>query len=122
MTWVEVGAQTGQADADNSLPVVLANNATVDTDIADETLLNEIRAAVMAIAGTKGIVADLRVSVVNAPGVVVNSGTVTTVTTVTTVATVTNQAQMGGLPTNVAVPNWQNQTACQAFITNITRS
>lgn len=83
-------------------------------------ILALIASAVQAIASTRGLASDLRVTVVANPttAVTISSGTVTTVTTV---ATVTNQAQMGGLALNSVVPNWQNQTAVQSFTNNIVR-
>jgi hypothetical protein len=108
----------GQAAAAVSAPVVLANDAPLAQDDI-LAVLNEIQVAVSAVASLRGIIADLRVSVVNTPATTVSSGTVTTVSTV---SSVTNQAQMGGLTTNAAVQNWQNQTSQQAFTLNVTRS
>lgn len=114
----------GQALSVDSAPVVVASDNVLKTDLVAGSAIDEIRTGMMAVAGAKGVLADLRTSIVNTPSVTIGSGTVTTVTTcttVTTVSTVTNQAQMGGLATNVAVPNWQNQTAVQSFINNIAR-
>lgn len=106
----------GQATAANSAPVVLASDAPVQVNQDDTvTLLGEIQSAVAALATTRGIAADIRVSVVNAPGVTVGSGNIT--------VTGLGGTSVGGPYSALsAVPNWQNQTACQSFVNNIVRS
>jgi hypothetical protein len=117
MTWVDIGVQTGKAPSSESVPVVQAADSEVIVDDFDVVnVLNEIRQFCAALASTRGIAADLRVTPVGS--VTIGSGTVTTVSTV---STVTNQAQMGGFGTNAAVSNWTNQTAVQSFIQNIAR-
>lgn len=71
-------------------------------------VLEEIEHAIQAIASTRGIAGDLRVTIVG--------GTVTTVTTVTTVAGITN---VGGVPANQLVPSNQNLIATIANVNNI---
>lgn len=72
--------------------------------------------SIKVLGSVKGILADLRVSVVNTPAVTISSGTVTTLSTVTTVSTLTNQAQQGGYLTNNLV---QSQTNTNAVLSNI---
>ena len=98
----------GRASAENSAPVTVASDSLVSTDLANETRLDDIRQALMTIASTKGLAADLRVTVL--------SGVLNSLTTVTTLS------QMAGLALNNAVPNWTNQTAGQSFTNNIVRS
>lgn len=78
-------------------------------------VLEEIEHAIQAIASTRGIAGDLRVTIVGG-GVTVSSGTVTTVTTVGTVTGITN---IGGLPANQLVPSNQNLIATIANVNNI---
>jgi hypothetical protein len=120
MTWVDIGVQTGKAPSSGSVPVVQAADSEVFVDDFDViNVLNEIRQFCAALAGTKGVLADLRVTPVGS--VTIGSGALSTINNVTTVGTVTNQAQMGGFGTNAAVSNWANQTAVQSFIQNIAR-
>lgn len=97
----------------------MASDVPVSTDLANETRLDDIRQALMTLASAKGILADLRVSVVNTVPTTISSGTVTTVSTLTSQ---TNQVQMGGLQLANTVPNWQNQTSVLSFTNNIVRS
>ena len=116
MPWISVGSlvspvvAAGQADSATSVPVVLAED--------QEVILNEIQAAVSALAAAKGIAADLRVTVLNPTGtaVTISSGTVTTV------ASLTNLAQIGGSFANTMIANLNNQAAIQGFVANIGRS
>lgn len=74
------------------------------------------------LGAVRGVLADLRVNVINTPAVTVSSGTVTTVTTVstvTTVGTVSNQTSMGGYLANQIVPSQQNLVAVMSNINNI---
>ena len=68
-------------------------------------VLEEIEHAIQAIASTRGIAGDLRVTIVGG-----------TVTTVTTVAGITN---VGGVPANQLVPSNQNLIATIANVNNI---
>lgn len=119
MTWVDVGAQTGRNVAENSVPVVVASDDVVQTDLTTNSLLSDIRQALLAIAGSKGLAADLRVT---PTGTVTVAGNLTTVTTVTTCSTVGGITTAGSWQLAAAVPNWQNQTAVQSFVQNIARS
>jgi hypothetical protein len=58
----------------------------------------------------RGTLADIRVSVVNAPAVSIGSGTITTLS---------NQTQVGGLFANQQIPSLQNRIAIASNITNI---
>jgi hypothetical protein len=95
-------------------------------EIADPdqlSILEQIQNAVAAIASAKGILSDLRVSVVNTPA---TTATVTIsanqdLRTVATVTTVTGLTNVGGYSAVPATHNWQNQTAVQSFTQNIVR-
>ena len=102
----------GQSTDDGSAPVVLA--------IEQEAILNEMQAALAALASVKGILSDLRVSVVNTPAVT-STGT-STVTFASnqdmrTVATITNPLARTALDIQVQC----NQLA-QSFAQNVIRS
>lgn len=86
-----------------------------------------------AISAARGILADLRVSVINAINVgtvttvsgvttVTTVSTVTTTTTVGTVNTLTNQAQMGGLSAANYMQALTNNNAANANASNVVRS
>ena len=75
-------------------------------------VLEEIEHAIQAIASTRGIAGDLRVTIVGG-GVTISSGTVTTVNTVTGITNI------GGAPANQLVPSNQNLIATIANINNI---
>ena len=96
-----------------------ADNLQVFMDVDDElaiadqiaqldnqSILNEIRAAIQGVATARGVAGDLRVTVIG--------GTVTTVTTVG------NQTSMGGYLANNQIPSLMNQAAFQN-INNVTR-
>lgn len=106
----------GQHTAQQSQPVVLANDVPVSTDLLVATVLDDLRAALMAIAGAKGVLADLRVT---PTGTVAISGA-TTISS-GTVTSVTNLAQVGGVTANSVVQDWENQTYTSTFSANITR-
>ena len=72
-------------------------------------VLEEIEHAIQAIASTRGIAGDLRVTILGG-GVTISSGTVTTVTGITNV---------GGIPANQLVPSNQNLIATIANVNNI---
>lgn len=95
-----------------------SNRDLVDLTGNEIDVLQLIQAAVAAIAGAKGALADLRVT---PTGTVTVGGTLTTVTTVTTVATVTNLAQVGAVPAQQAVPAWQNNLVANTFTQNVDR-
>lgn len=75
-------------------------------------VLEEIEHAIQAIASTRGIAGDLRVTIIGG-GVTVSSGTVTTVTTVTGITNI------GSVPANQLVPSNQNLIATIANVNNI---
>ena len=103
-----------------------ADNLQVFMDVDDElaiadqiaqldnqSILNEIRAAIQGVATARGVAGDLRVTVLGG-GITISSGTVTTVTTVG------NQTSMGGYLANNQIPSLMNQAAFQN-INNVTR-
>lgn len=94
----------------NPLPVA---EKTVDDQIA---ILNEINEAVSVLANARGVLADLRTTVVNTVPV---SGTLTGVTTVTGVTTLSNQSQIGSYAANSQIPSLMNTTAIQSNINNV---
>lgn len=89
--------------------------ATSEEQIQQEYILEEIAQALQAIASARGVLADLRVSIVGG-AVTITSGTITTVTTV---ATLTNQAQVGGFSANNEIPALMNIAAIQSNINNV---
>jgi hypothetical protein len=92
-------------------------SSTEERQIDMTQALLEILSGVRSIASAKGILSDLRVTLIG--GTTAVTGTLTGVTTVTTVSTVTNQAQMGGVPANALVPANQNLLATMANINNV---
>lgn len=106
---------SGQAVSAQSAPVVVAEDDVLSTDIDSANQLDEIRTAVTALAGAKGILADLRVTPTGNVTVVIGSGTVTTVTTLTTLS------QIGGIAANGVVQDLENNTYTNAFSVNMTR-
>lgn len=111
----------GQATSAESAPVVVASDNTVPVDLTEDWLLVDLRRALMAIAGAKGLLSDLRVT---------PTGTVTTSVTGTAAVTQSGSwnlgtlSQMGTLNWNLnnAVPNWSNSTYTQSFTANISRT
>jgi len=103
----------GQGDENSSAPVVLASD--------QEALLSIMAQALQAIASSKGLLSDLRVT---------PTGTVTTSVSGTAAVTqsgtwnlsTVNKIGTNNTPMDNAVPNWQNQTAVQSFVQNIVRS
>jgi hypothetical protein len=83
-----------------------------------------------AISAARGILADLRVTVINALNVgtvtsvtgVTTVATVTTVTTTTTVGTLTNQSQIGGLNAAPYMQMLTNNNAANSNLANVVRS
>jgi hypothetical protein len=119
MSWIDVGSPAGQGDENSSVPVVLSND--------QEALLSVMAQALLALASAKGILSDLRVSVINTPATTatVAQGTGSNLKCETASTSVIGQLNTLGaapLSLNNAVPNWQNQTATQAFTQNIVRS
>lgn len=66
--------------------------------------------SVKVLSAVRGVLADLRVSIVNTPAVTVSSGTITNVA---------NQTQIGGYNANQQIPALQNLIAVQSNINNI---
>jgi hypothetical protein len=64
-----------------------------------------------AIASTRGVLADLRVT---------PTGTVTTSGVISS-GTITNVSQIGAVPANSVVQDWENQTYTSSFSVNVTR-
>jgi hypothetical protein len=99
--------------------------ALVDSTLED--MRNAIQALREAAQGSRvlssvrGILSDLRVSVVNTPAVTV-SGNLTTVATVTTVATMTNQTNIGGFTAAPMIQSLMNNNFANSNIANFTRS
>lgn len=87
----------------------------VDTGDDEIAILETIASAIQAVASAKGILQDLRVSVLGG-AVTISSGTITTVTTV---ASVTNIAQIGGLLANPYLQGQANMAAIQSNINNV---
>jgi len=84
-------------------------DALTKTEDDQIEVLEEIEHAIQAIASTRGIAGDLRVTIVGG-GVTVSSGTVTTVTGITNI---------GSVPANQLVPSNQNLIATIANVNNI---
>lgn len=93
------------------------DGATESSQIEQEEILNQILSAISAIAGAKGIAADLRVTLLG--GTTAVTGTLTAVTTVTTVTTLTGITNIGAQPATTFLPNQQNQTAILSNINNV---
>lgn len=83
--------------------------------------IREAAGGMRAISAARGILADLRVSVINSL-TVGTVATVTTVTTTTTVGTLTNQAQIGGLNATPYMQSMTNNNAAVSNIANVARS
>ena len=129
-------AQETEVDLAHGLPVQIvggagadgATEAKQDTQIDNQGLqiteaqtANEFLSRIAGLSRALGIAADIRVTLLG--GTTAVTGTLTAVTTVTTVGTVTvvtGLTNIGGLSANTAVPNWNNQTAIQSNINNIT--
>lgn len=85
-------------------------NNTVEVGEETFSVLNNINDAVAAVAGAKGVLSDLRVSIV--------SGSVG-LTAAQTLGTLTNITQLGGYTITQVPQNAQNQTAIQSNINNV---
>lgn len=93
----------------------LDNLSTAQGQEDELAILEEIQSAIQAIAQAKGIVGDLRVTIVGG-AVTITSGTITTVTTV---AALTNLVNIGGFSAQPVVYGAANQTAIQSNINNV---
>lgn len=101
-------AETDQLEPYTGGSAASSTDSSTDTNqIEQEETLNEILSAIRAIAGAKGIAADLRVTLL---------GGTTAVTTVTTLTGITN---IGAQPATTFLPNQQNQTAILSNINNV---
>ena len=87
--------------------------------LGNQYLLGEISSAMASVASARGILSDIRVSIVGG-NVGLNSSQ--TLGTVTTVGTVTNQSQMGGMPLAPLVMAQSNYGAYQGNINNVGRA
>lgn len=123
---------SGQGTAATSSPVVLASDVSVPTDLAAGNQIDELVTAVRAIAGAKGVLADIRVTPSGTGGVMtVNiqaASTLATVTTVTTVSAVNNLNNLGAGASGTSlhsaatvVPSLANIAYNGSFSANITR-
>lgn len=120
MPWTEQGSllgpapPLGQAVAAQSMPFVGPSDIDVQTNDGDtQNLLAIIASALQAIASTRGVLADLRVT---------PTGTVTTSgSTSISSGTVTSLSQIGAVPANSVVQDWENQTYTSSFSANVTR-
>lgn len=92
-----------------------SDSATAANQDEQTDVLNLISSAIQAIASTKGIAADLRVTVLGG-AITISSGTITTVTTV---ASVTNMVSIGSQPAAQLIPSNQNQVAIMSNINNV---
>lgn len=87
-----------------------------ETDIVD--ILVGIRNALHSLASVKGVLADLRVTPTGALSV----GTHAVTQSGTWNLAAVNRCGTTNTPMDNAVPNWQNQTAIQAFVNQIDRT
>jgi hypothetical protein len=111
----------------NPLPVT-GGAVSVD-DVDADRLLSDILNALLAIAGAKGVLADLRVTPTGA--VTVAQGTAANLNAQVTIAAnqdfrnvtgaVANHTNFGGYSAATATASWNNQTAVLSFIQNVTR-
>lgn len=87
-----------------------AGDASSANQLIGIDVLNQMQSALASIAGAKGVLSDIRTTVINTVPV---SGTLTGVTTVT------NQAQMGGYLSNNQIPALMNMASVQSNINNV---
>lgn len=96
------------------------NGATQSAQDQQELSIEEIKSAVLAIAGAKGTASDLRVTLLGGTtavtGSLTSAGTVSTVTTVTTLTGITN---IGGIPATGLIPSNQNTVTVLSNINNV---
>ena len=109
---IEVNPVTGGLITDTTISGISlpAGASTATNQLNEIDILNLIQSAVQSIAGTKGISADLRVTIL--------SGTVTTVTTVNTLSNITS---IGGYNATGFMMGQNNMAAIQSNINNIVR-
>lgn len=91
--------------------------ATEEGQTEELSTLLEMLGAIRSIAAAKGILSDLRVTLLG--GTTAVTGTLTGVTTVTTVSSLTNMAQVGGIQANALIPSNQNLLATMGNINNV---
>lgn len=88
-----------------------------------ELSIEEVKSAVLAIAGAKGTASDLRVTLLGGTtavtGSLTSAGTVSTVTTVTTVTTLTGITNIGSQPATTMLPAINNQVVVSSNINNV---
>lgn len=106
-----VSVTDGKLDVNAAAPV---GGATSEMQDNIEGTLNQILSAISAIAHAKGVLADLRVTLIGGTTAVTG-----TLTAVTTVATLSNQTSIGGYLANPQVPALTNIVAVQSNINNI---
>ena len=115
-------AQETEVSLADGLPVNIVSGGTVtdnqELQIAEAQTANELLSKIAGLSRALGIAADIRVTLLG--GTTAVTGTLTGVTTVTTVTTVSGLTNIGGFPAITAVPNWNNQTAIQSNINNVT--
>jgi len=100
--------------------VILTDNGSIPVEISvdsqaqinSQSLLNEISQAIQSVAAAKGLVSDLRVTIVGG-GVTISSGTVTTLTSMN---------QMAGLGLAPLYMAQANSGAYMGNINNIARA
>jgi hypothetical protein len=99
--------------------------ALVDSTLEDMRnavqALREAAQGSRVLSSVRGILSDLRVSVVNTPAVTV-TGNITTVSTVTTTNTLTNQTNIGGYSAAPKIQSLMNNNFVNSNIANFTRS
>lgn len=88
--------------------------ATEENQDDETSVLLEILSSIRSIAAAKGILSDLRVTLLGGTTAVTG-----TLTGVTTVATLTNMAQVGGFQANTLIPSNQNLLATMGNINNV---
>lgn len=121
-----VGGAT-EAKQDATIQAIQAIEFTVPEGQATEesqedqvNILADILSGIRSIASARGLLSDLRVTILGGTTAVTGTLTgVTTVATVTTVGTVTNMAQVGSVPANSLVPSSQNLVAVMGNINNV---
>lgn len=120
--------QPGRTTGANSSPVVLASDTPVAIDDTANGLLAQILVALQAIAGAKGVLADMRVTPTGA--VTVAQATAASLNATVAQATAANlNANIGqmnaagalGFSMNNAVPNWTNEVVVNSFQRNMVR-
>jgi hypothetical protein len=113
-----------QLDADGKVPTSGGSSssstegaATEDQQVSQNDILEEIRSAIQAVAATKGIASDIRVTLLG--GTTAVTGSLTSAGTVSTVTTVTGLTNIGGLPAQSLITSTNNTTAVLSNINNV---